>query len=145
MHNNQQTRFITLMHDNRVQLSGDIIEDPARALRITVVNDNVQARPQVCKVRVEWANTIANDPNGAFDLNVEPWDGNFQTPDIWVDRDPLGTFENPLDFRGTPDGIRRQAVGEPHQSFHRACARERRHGHEQCEGDVLRRHAAGRR
>ena len=104
MHNNQQTRFITLMHDNRVQLSGDIIEDPARALRITVVNDNVQARPQVCKVRVEWANTIANDPNGAFDLNVEPWDGNFQTPDIWVDRDPLGTFENPLDSEGRPTG-----------------------------------------
>lgn len=104
MNNNQQTRFITLMHDDRVQLNGDVIEDPARALRITVVNDNVQARPQVCKVRVEWANTIANDPNGAFDLNVEPWDGNYQTPDIWVDKDPFGTFENSLDSQGRPTG-----------------------------------------
>jgi hypothetical protein len=104
MYNNQQTRFITLMHDDRVQLNGDFIEDPARALRITVVNDSVQARPLVCKVRVEWANTIANDPNGAFDLNIEPWDGNYQTPDIWVDRDPIGTFDNPLDAQGRPTG-----------------------------------------
>jgi hypothetical protein len=104
MNNNQQTRFITLMHDDRVQLAGDFIEDPARALRISVVNDSVQARPLVCKVRVEWANTIANDPTGAFDLNVEPWDGNYQTPDIWVDRDPVGTFDNPKDAQGRPTG-----------------------------------------
>jgi len=104
MNNNQQTRFITLMHDDRVQTDGDIIEDPARALRITVVNDSVQARPLVCKVRVEWANTIANDPSGAFDLNVEPWDGDYQSPDIWVDRDPIGTFDNPMDAQGRPRG-----------------------------------------
>lgn len=100
MHNNQQTRFISLMHDNRVQLAGDFIEDPARALRITVVNDAVQTRPLVCKVRVEWANTVANDPNGAFDLNIESWDSNYQTPDIWVDRDPIGTFDNGTDSQG---------------------------------------------
>jgi hypothetical protein len=104
MNNNQQTRFITLMHEDRVQINGDIIEDPARALRITVVNDSVQARPLVCKVRVEWANTIANDPGGAFDLKVEPWDGNYQSPDIWVDRDPIGTFDNPMDAQGRPTG-----------------------------------------
>jgi len=104
MNNNQQTRFITLMHDDRVQVNGDVIEDPARALRITVVNDSVQARPLVCKVRVEWANTIANDPSGTFDLNVEPWDSNYQTPDIWVDRDPIGTFDNPSDAQGRPTG-----------------------------------------
>ena len=104
MHNNQQTRFITLMHDNRVQLAGATIEDPARALKITVVNDNVQARPLVCKVRVEWAQTIADDPNGSFDLKVEPWDGNYQTPDIWLDRDPFGTFDNPNDAEGRPTG-----------------------------------------
>jgi hypothetical protein len=105
MYNNQQTRFITLMHDNRVQVTGDFVEDPARALRITVVNDSVQARPQVCKVRVEWAQTIVNDPNGAFDLAVDPWDGNYQSPDIWVDRDPtLGAFDNPTDAQGRPTG-----------------------------------------
>lgn len=105
MHNNQQTRFISLMHDDRVQLTGDFIEDPARALRITVVNDNVQARPQVCKVRVEWAQTVVNDPNGAFDLSVTPWNGNYESPDIWVDRDPtLGVFDNPTDAQGRPTG-----------------------------------------
>ena len=102
MHNNQQTRFITLMHDDRVQLNGDTIEDPARTLKISVVDDAVQVRPLVCKVRIEWANTIANDPNGAFDVNVEPWDGNYQSPDIWVDRHPIGTFDNALDAEGRP-------------------------------------------
>ena len=104
MHNNQQTRFITLMHDNQVQLAGATVEDPARALKITVVDDNVQARPLVCKVRIEWAQTVVDDPNGAFDLKVEPWDGNYQTPDIWVDRDPIGTFDNPNDAEGRPTG-----------------------------------------
>lgn len=104
MHNNQQTRFISLLHDDRVQVAGDVIEDPARALRITVVNDNLQARPQVCKVRVEWANTIGDDPNGTFDLNVEPWDNSYQSPDIWVDRDPIGSFDNAVDGQGRPGG-----------------------------------------
>jgi hypothetical protein len=104
MHNNQQTRFLTLMHDDRVQIQGDVIEDPARALRITVLDDSVQARPLVCRVRVEWAHTIADDPNGSFDLNVEPWDSNWQSPDIWVDRDPMGSFDNSLDTQGRPTG-----------------------------------------
>ena len=104
MHNNQQTRFITLMHDNRVQLQGDVIEDPARALRITVLNDAVQARPLVCRVRIEWAQAISDDPTGAFDLNVEPWDNHCQSPDIWVDRAPIGSFDNPMDGEGRPTG-----------------------------------------
>lgn len=104
MHNNQQTRFITLMHDDRVQVQGDIIEDPLRALRITVVNDAVQARPLVCRVRIEWAQTIADDPNGAFDLNIEPWDSSWQSPDIWIDRDPVGSFDQGFDAQGRPKG-----------------------------------------
>lgn len=104
MHNNQQTRFITLMHDVRVQIQGDTIEDPARALRITVLDDGVQARPLVCRVRIEWAQTIADDPDGAFDLNVARWDSSYQSPDIWVDRDPVGSFDNPLDSEGRPTG-----------------------------------------
>ena len=102
MHNNQQTRFITLMHDNRVLLTGETAEDPARALRIIVQNDAVQARPLVCRVRVEWAQTVADDPNGAFDLRIEPWDSTYTTPDIWVDRDPFGSFDNALDSQGRP-------------------------------------------
>src|SRR5581483_6764724 len=96
--------FITLLHPPTVLAQGESAEDPARALRITVLNDNVQARPQVCRVRVEWAQTIASDPNGAFDLQVEPWDGNFQTPDIWIDRAPFGVFDNPNDAQGRPKG-----------------------------------------
>jgi hypothetical protein len=104
MHNNQQTRFITLMHDDRVLVEGETAEDPARALTITVLDDAVQARPLVCRVRVAWAQTVADDPNGAFDLKVEPWDSNWQSPDIWVDRDPFGTFDNPNDSQGRPTG-----------------------------------------
>lgn len=104
LNTNQQTRFITLLHDNRVLTTGDVVEDPARGLRITIVDAAVQARPLVCRVRVEWAQTIADDPNGAFDLYVEPWGPNWQTPDIWVDRAPFGTFDQPLDPEGRPQG-----------------------------------------
>jgi hypothetical protein len=102
LNTNQQTRFITLLHPNNVLKQNDTVDDPARALRVTVVNDSVQARPQVCKVRIEWAQTIADDPNGSFDLKVDPWDSNWQTPDIWVDRAPFGMFDNPNDAQGRP-------------------------------------------
>jgi hypothetical protein len=104
LNTNQQTRFITLAHDQEVLSQSEFAEDPARALRVTVVNAAVQARPLVCRVRVEWAQTIANDPNGAFDLSVEPWDSGYQTPDIWLDRPPFGTFDQPLDSAGRPQG-----------------------------------------
>ena len=101
---NQQTRFITLMHDEEVLQQGEFADDPARGLRITVINGSVQARPLVCRVRVEWAQSIVDDPSGSFDLRVEPWDGNYQTPDIWVDRAPFGAFDQPLDGDGRPTG-----------------------------------------
>lgn len=104
MYNNQQTRFVTLMHEERVQLTGDFIDDPLRALRITVVNDNVQARPQVCKVRVEWAQTDVNDPKGKFDLSISPMNDGGDSPDIWIDRTKMGEFDNPTDAQGRPTG-----------------------------------------
>lgn len=104
LNSNQQTRFLTLMHANRVLLAGEFVDDPARALRITVVNDAVQTRPLVCRVRVEWAQTIVDDPNGSFDLRVTPWDSNWQSPDIWVDRAPFGVFDQPNDAQGRPQG-----------------------------------------
>ncbi len=104
LHVNQQTRFITLMHPQQVLAAGEFVDDPARGLRITVVNDAVQTRPLVCRVRVEWAQSIVDDPAGAFDLHVEPWDGNWQTPDIWVDRAPFNTFDQPIDAEGRPQG-----------------------------------------
>jgi hypothetical protein len=104
LHINQQTRFITLLHPNQVLSIGEGVEDPARALKITVLDDNVQARPQVCRVRVEWAQTIVGDPNGSFDLSVTPWDSNWQSPDMWIDRSPYGTYDNPVDAQGRPTG-----------------------------------------
>lgn len=95
---------LTLLHDSVVLKSGDSASDPARALTISVLNDNVVARPLVCRVRVAWAQGIADDPNGAFDLNIEPWNGNYETPDIWIDRPPVGTFDNPSESEGRPTG-----------------------------------------
>lgn len=102
VNNNQQARFITLLHDEIVLKKNDAAIDPARDLTITVVDDAVINRPLVCRVRVAWAQGIADDPNGAFDLNLTPWDGTFTTPDIWVDRNPLGTFDKPKDPAGRP-------------------------------------------
>lgn len=104
VNNNQQMRFISLLHDNHVLRLNDTAEDIARTLKITVVNDNVSARPLVCRVRVEWAQNISDTPDGQFDLRVEPWDSNFQTPDIWIDRDPFGVFDKPNDSQGRPQG-----------------------------------------
>ena len=56
----------------------------------------------MCRVRAAWAQTISDDPTGAFDLRIDPWDSNYQTPDIWVDRDPFGSFDTSLDSAGRP-------------------------------------------
>ncbi len=104
MNNNQQTRFITLLHDPVVLKQGDSAVDPARALTISVTNDNVAARPLVSRVQVAWAQAIGDDPSGAFDLSVEPWNSNYELPDIWIDRAPFGTFDNPNDGQGRPTG-----------------------------------------
>jgi M6 family metalloprotease-like protein len=102
--NNEQWRYVTLLHDDAVLSTGGVASDPARALTITVLDDNVAAAPRVCSVRVAWAQAISDDPNGAFDLRVDPWDSNYQTPDIWVDRIPYGSFDQPNDSQGRPQG-----------------------------------------
>jgi IPT/TIG domain len=102
---NQQGRVITLLHDQTVLHEGQTAVDPARALTITVLEDEVVNRPLVCRVRVAWAQGIADDPNGAFDLNITPWDGSCTTPDIWVDRIPTeGMFDKANDSEGRPLG-----------------------------------------
>ena len=103
VNNNQQMRFITLLHDQQVLAEGQSATDPARALTITV-EDVLQARPMVCRVRVEWAQSLSPDPSGRFDLNIEPWDSGYQTPDIWVDRQPYGSFDKSTDSEGRPQG-----------------------------------------
>lgn len=101
---NQQIRFITLLHDPIVLTAGQSAADPARSLTITVEDDNVSARPVICRTRVQWAQNIADVPDGSFDLKIEPWDSDYQTPDIWVDRQPYGVFDNPADSKGRPTG-----------------------------------------
>ncbi len=101
---NQQVRFITLLHDPVVLKTGESAIDPARDLTISIENDGVVTRPLVCRVKVKWAQHIADVPDGSFDLQIEKWDSDYQTPDIWVDRDPFGTFDNALDAEGRPTG-----------------------------------------
>ena len=100
---NQQMRFITLLHDARVLLQGEIATDPARFFKITVEDDHVVERPLTCRVRVEWAQVIGDTPGGDFDLRVEPWNSNYETPDIWIDRPPYGTYDY-TDPNGNPTG-----------------------------------------
>lgn len=101
---NQQMRFITLLHDSQVLSQGETAVDPARDITIEVTNDSVQSRPLACEVSVEWAQDIEPDPEGKFDLDVDPWDSNYQTPDIWVDRKPFNTFDKGKDSQGRPKG-----------------------------------------
>ena len=49
----------------------------------------------------------ANDlrrPKRFLRFQVAPWDANYQTPDIWIDRDPYGTYDKPKDAEGRPTG-----------------------------------------
>lgn len=107
MNNNQQTRFITLLNGNedpRVMILDDQAIDPARDITITVINDNVQLRPLVCRVRVEWGTNLSPDPDGKFDLKITPWDSSYTSRDIWVDREPFGVYDEALDSQGRPFG-----------------------------------------
>lgn len=104
LNNNHQTRLITLLQEQtRVMFSGEEAVDPLRTLRIVVVNDNVQSRPRVCRVRIEWAQVIADTPGGDFDLRLEPWGPGWETVDIWIDRNPFGAFDS-TDAAGNPTG-----------------------------------------
>ncbi len=104
LNNNHQTRLITLLQDPaRVLLAGEVVDDPLRTIVITVVDDNLQARPRVCRVRVEWAQNIADTPDGDFDLNIRPWGPGWETEDIWVDRMPYGAYDF-TDASGNPTG-----------------------------------------
>ncbi|MGH9202585.1 MAG: hypothetical protein ACRD2A_15280, partial [Vicinamibacterales bacterium] len=104
LNNNQQTRLVTLLQEQtRVLVTGESGVDPLRTLRITVLDDDVQTRPRVCRVRIEWAQEVADTPGGDFDLRIEPWGPGWETVDIWVDRDPFGNFDS-TDASGNPTG-----------------------------------------
>ncbi len=104
LNNNHQTRLITLLQQpQRLLGTGESAEDPLRTIKITVLNDSVQARPRVCRVRVEWVQEIADTPGGDFDLRIQPWGSGWETEDIWVDRNPFGSYDF-TDPSGNPTG-----------------------------------------
>lgn len=104
MHNNQQMRFITLLHEPRVLTEGESAVDPARALEITVLEEDVDPDGRlVCTVQVEWARDMEPDPNGDFDLRIEPWGPGYETVDIWIDRQPYNSYDF-TDDDGNPVG-----------------------------------------
>ncbi len=115
LNNNQNIRLITLLQASQSTLStGQVAVDPARTILITVVNDNVQASPLVCKVRIEWAQPATGTPGGTFDLSLEPWGPSYSTRDIWIDRNPFGSYDSPIqDASGNPiDGGDVPRLGE---------------------------------
>lgn len=101
---NQQMRFITLLHEQHVLTQGDKATDPARYLEIEVTNDNLVSRPLTCQVRVKWAQVVGDTPGGDFDLRIRPWNESYETPDIWVDRPPYGTYDYTDPTTGDPTG-----------------------------------------
>lgn len=96
---NQELRFVTLLHDVVTQDVGAIIEDPARALTITV-NSVAQTNPLALSVTAAWAQTIADDVDGTFDLRLTQTSVPWVSDDIWVDRQPFGTITNETDGNG---------------------------------------------
>ena len=64
---------------------GEQAVDAARNLVIKV-EAKIQDDPLAFRVRVQWNQPIAGDPNGKFDLTITPWSTEtWETPDIWID------------------------------------------------------------
>jgi hypothetical protein len=112
---NQVMRFLTLLHDDardadgtidvEVLGEGDTATDATRDIEIEVTTHGVETDPLICEVSVEWAQNIDPDPDSNFNLTIEPWDTDtWETPDIWVDRKPYGSFDNEKDAAGRPKG-----------------------------------------
>jgi len=86
---NQEMRFLTLLHDVETQPEGAVIVDPARGLEISV-GSVTSTNPLRVEVTVAWAQAIADDPNGDFDLRLSQASKPWISDDIWVDREPWG-------------------------------------------------------
>ena len=112
LNNNEEIRLITLQASQTTLTTGQVAVDPLRTILITVLDDNIQANPRVCKVRIEWAQPVTGTPGGTFDLWLEPWGPGYTTPDIWIDRTPFGVYDR-QDASGAPiDGGDAPRLGE---------------------------------
>lgn len=102
VNNNEEIRLTTLLQASQTTLTaGQVAVDPLRTILITVVDDNIQATPRICKVKIEWAQPATGTPGGTFDLWLEPWGPSYTTPDIWIDRNPFGVYDR-QDASGAP-------------------------------------------
>ena len=64
---------------------GGTVIDASRNLIITALSQ-IQADPLAYRVRIQWNQPIADNPDGGFDLAITPWDlATYETPDIWID------------------------------------------------------------
>lgn len=98
LNNNEFVSLITLLQASSTTLiTGEVAVDPLRTIRIIVADDNVQANPLVCKVRIEWSQP-ASPPGDTLDLWISPMVANCTSPDIWIDRPPYYPSE-PYDRR----------------------------------------------
>ena len=81
---NNNERPIQLLPPEGLYQVGDSFVDPARTLTISV-EALLAERPARYSVRVQWGVLPSEDPDGQFDLRIEPWGGPaWETVDIWV-------------------------------------------------------------
>ena len=74
----QPTMLFGVLH------TGDSVVDAARLLRIEA-GAVIQANPLTYKIIVHWNELPNENPDGKYDLRIEPWSTDtWQTPDIWV-------------------------------------------------------------
>ena len=75
---------------------GEQVVDAARSLIIRV-EQQIQERPLIHRVHVQWNQPILGDPNGTFDMTITPWSTDtWETVDVWVDsprNNPGGAIE----------------------------------------------------
>lgn len=81
---NDNARPIQLVPPEGLYQVGDAFSDPIRKLTISV-EARLQDRPAVYRVRVQWGVVPSSNPDGQFDLRIEPWGAPpWETVDIWV-------------------------------------------------------------
>ena len=113
---NQEMRFVTLLHDPETQDPGTTVVDPARAIEITI-DSVVSTTPLVVDLTVEWAQVIADDVDGTFDLFLTQGSKNWISDDIWVDRSPWGLMPETDASGNTVASIEKPRPGEINHLF----------------------------
>jgi hypothetical protein len=74
---------------------GEVFTDPARTIRITVEN-RIAVRPAIYRVRIEWGHLPSVDPNGQYDLRINPWTPPpWESVDIWANSTKNDTTSPP--------------------------------------------------